>query len=64
MNAKKSKMYHYLLMRKGICLLFFILLILKGAGGSLFALVMSSLVDCAGKIRRNCLPRFSEVFSS
>ncbi len=49
MNAKKSKMYHYLLMRKGICLLFFILLTLKGAGGSLFALVMSSLVDCAGK---------------
>ena len=42
-------MYRYLLRKKGYCLLFAALLVTNGAAGPLFSLVMSSLVDCAGK---------------
>ena len=42
-------MYRYLLRKKGYCLLFAALLVTNGAAGPLFSLVMSALVDCAGK---------------
>lgn len=45
-------MYHYLFRRKEICLLLCVLLVLSEVCGSLFALVMSSLVDCAGRSAR------------
>lgn len=48
-NLKSHRMYRYLFRRKGICLLLFALLLLSQACGSLFSLVMSALVDCAGR---------------
>lgn len=51
-RSKTYQMYRYMTYmtaQKETCLLLFILLILSSAGGSLFSLVMSSLVDCAGK---------------
>ncbi len=48
-NLKSHRMYQYLFRRKGVCLLLFALLLLSQACGSLFSLVMSALVDCAGR---------------
>ena len=42
-------MYRYLLRKKGYCLLFAALLVANCVAGPLFSLVMSALVDCAGK---------------
>lgn len=42
-------MYHYLLRKKGYCVVFVVLLVTSGVAGPLFSLVMSALVDCAGK---------------
>ena len=42
-------MYRYLLRKKGYCLLFAALLVTNCVAGPLFSLVMSALVDCAGK---------------
>lgn len=42
-------MYRYLLRKKGYCVLFAALLVANCVAGPLFSLVMSALVDCAGK---------------
>lgn len=42
-------MYRYLSRKKGLCLLFTVLLVLSCTGGPFFSLVMSALIDCAGK---------------
>ena len=42
-------MYRYMFRKKARCFVFVLLLALYGGGGTIFALVMSSLVDCAGK---------------
>ncbi len=42
-------MYRYLLRKKGYCVLFAVLLVTSGVAGPLFSLVMSALVDCAGR---------------
>lgn len=42
-------MYRYMFRKKVRCFVFVLLLVLYGGGGTIFALVMSSLVDCAGK---------------
>lgn len=42
-------MYRYMLRKKGRILLFLVLLVVSCVMGSLFSLVMSALVDCAGK---------------
>lgn len=42
-------MYRYLTKKKGLCLLFSALLFVSCVGGTFFSLVMSALIDCAGK---------------
>lgn len=42
-------MYRYLFRRKSYFLLFIVLLVLSSGTGTLFSLVMSALIDCAGK---------------
>lgn len=42
-------MYRYLFGRKSHFILFVVLLVLSGGTGTLFSLVMSALIDCAGK---------------
>ncbi|MCI9336751.1 MAG: ABC transporter ATP-binding protein [Lachnospiraceae bacterium] len=42
-------MYRYLLRKKGYCVLFAVLLVTSGVAGPLFSLIMSALVDCAGR---------------
>lgn len=42
-------MYRYMLRKKGRFLLFLVLLVVSSVTGLLFSLVMSALVDCAGK---------------
>ena len=42
-------MYHYMTKKKGSFALLMILLVAEGVAGVFFSLVMSSLVDSAGK---------------
>ena len=42
-------MRHYLFRKKGYFLAFMVLLVVSGVVGTLFSLVMSALIDCAGK---------------
>ncbi len=46
---KMHQIHRYMSTQKVTCLLLFVLMIASRIGGSLFSLVMSSLVDCAGK---------------
>ena len=46
---KMHQIHRYMSTQKVTCLLFFVLMIASRISGSLFSLVMSSLVDCAGK---------------
>ena len=45
-------MYHYMMKKKALCLLGIVMLIVSCTTGSLFALVMSALIDCVGKGKR------------
>ncbi len=51
-------MYRYLLKKKLRCLLLAALLVISGATGTLFSLIMSALVDCAGKSTKELLAAF------
>ena len=45
-------MYRYMIKKKALCLLGIVMLIVSCTTGSLFALVMSALIDCVGKGKR------------
>ena len=47
-------MYHYMTKKKGSFALLMILLVAEGVAGVFFSLVMSSLVDSAGKAGGIC----------
>lgn len=48
-------MYRYMLRKKGRFLLFLVLLVVSCVMGSLFSLIMSAIVDCAGKTAEELL---------
>ena len=52
---KLHHIHRYISKQRGVCLLLLVLLILSTIGGSLFSLVLSSLVDCAGKSTQELL---------